>query len=212
MSCQCAIDEEKATSSLSLKIGSVNHVVQWLPMMRNIGQQDVAWLDVLLAPVTKLRLDRVREPANEHRQAETDGDRVAVGIEKADGKILGLIDDHVVGGPHEIGLHLIRDRHHRAADHFRREGVYPRCAQNLNWHISNLTLVTRHSPLHLITFSPRMRTSGGIVRPRALAVFKLIARSNFVGCSTGRSAGLTPFRILSTSRAASRPSAAKLGP
>lgn len=49
--------------------------------------------------------------------------------------------------------------------------------------------VSSPRPLHLITFSARIRTSGGIVRPRALAVFKLINSSNFVGCSTGRSAG-----------------------
>jgi len=32
----------------------------------------------------------------------------------------------------------------------------------------------------------------------ALAVLRLIANSNFVGCSTGRSAGFAPLRILST--------------
>ena len=101
-----------------------DHVIQvaahhlWI-----IGEQDVARLDIFFAPVAKLRLDRIREAADEHRQAKSDGNRVAVGVEKPDGKILGLIDDHVVGGAHEIGLHLIRDRHHRAADHLRRESV-----------------------------------------------------------------------------------------
>ena len=51
---------------------------------------------------------------------------------------------------------------------------------------------------HLITLSALTSTFGGIVRPICLAVFKLITSSNFVGCSTGRSAGLAPFRILST--------------
>jgi hypothetical protein len=51
---------------------------------------------------------------------------------------------------------------------------------------------------HLITLSARASTLGGIVRPICLAAFKLIANSNFVGCSTGKSAGLAPFRILST--------------
>src|SRR5215475_5866057 len=31
-----------------------------------------------------------------------------------------------------------------------------------------------------------------MVRPRALAVLRLMTRSNLVGCSTGESAGLTP--------------------
>jgi hypothetical protein len=59
---------------------------------------------------------------------------------------------------------------------------------------------------HSITRSARSSTDGGMVSPSVLAVFMLITSSNFVGCSTGRSAGLAPLRILSTSRAAWRPS------
>src|SRR5215470_942832 len=51
---------------------------------------------------------------------------------------------------------------------------------------------------HLITLSALASTFGGIVSPICFAVFKLITSSNFVGRSTGRSAGLAPFRILST--------------
>src|ERR1700730_6133771 len=49
-----------------------------------------------------------------------------------------------------------------------------------------------------ITSSARPSSDGGIVRPSALAVLRLITSSNFVGCSTGRSPGLAPLRILST--------------
>jgi hypothetical protein len=62
-------------------------------------------------------------------------------------------------------------------------------------------LVTRHStlvPSHLITLSARASTFGGIVNPICFAVFRLITSSNLIGCSMGRSAGLAPFRILST--------------
>ena len=52
--------------------------------------------------------------------------------------------------------------------------------------------------LHLITLSALASTFCGIVRPICFAVLRLITSSNFVGCSTGRSAGLAPFRILST--------------
>src|SRR4026207_1700051 len=51
---------------------------------------------------------------------------------------------------------------------------------------------------HLITRSALASTFGGIARPICLAVFKLITSSNLFGCSTGRSAGLAPFRVLST--------------
>ena len=49
-----------------------------------------------------------------------------------------------------------------------------------------------------IASSARARNEGGTVRPSAFAVLRLITSSNLVGCSTGRSAGLVPLRILST--------------
>ena len=49
-----------------------------------------------------------------------------------------------------------------------------------------------------ITSSAWIRSVGGNVIPRALAVLRLSTSSNLVDCSTGRSAGLAPFRILST--------------
>jgi hypothetical protein len=51
---------------------------------------------------------------------------------------------------------------------------------------------------HWISSSARISTDCGIVSPRAFAVFMLMTSSNLVGCSTGRSAGLAPLRILST--------------
>src|SRR5207253_343469 len=51
---------------------------------------------------------------------------------------------------------------------------------------------------HSITSSARAMNVGVSSRPSALAVFKFTARSNFVGSSTGRSAGLVPCRILCT--------------
>src|SRR5436309_836985 len=55
-----------------------------------------------------------------------------------------------------------------------------------------------------IISSARASAEGGMVRPRALAVLRLITSLNSVGCSMGRSAGLAPFRILSTYVAARR--------
>ena len=52
----------------------------------------------------------------------------------------------------------------------------------------------------------------GIVRLSALAVARLMARSNLVGCSNGISAGFAPRRILSTNSAARRKKSGRLGP
>src|SRR5262245_29649989 len=51
---------------------------------------------------------------------------------------------------------------------------------------------------HSSTSSARASRVSGTVRPSALAVLRFTTRSNLVGCSTGRSAGLAPRRILST--------------
>src|SRR4051794_30305307 len=49
-----------------------------------------------------------------------------------------------------------------------------------------------------ITSSARVSSVGGTMTPSAFAVFKLITSSYLVGCSTGRSAGFAPLKILST--------------
>src|SRR5262249_42822439 len=60
------------------------------------------------------------------------------------------------------------------------------------------------APLHSITSSARASNADGTVRPSALAVTRLMTRSNLVGCSTGMSAGFAPRRILSTNSAVRR--------
>src|SRR6266852_2768832 len=49
-----------------------------------------------------------------------------------------------------------------------------------------------------ITASARASSFGGISRPSAFAVWRLITSSNFVGCVTGRFAGFSPLRIRPT--------------
>ena len=51
-------------------------------------------------------------------------------------------------------------------------------------------------PFYSITSSAMDSTPAGMVRPSALAVVRLITNSNLVDCSTGRSAGFAPFRML----------------
>ena len=53
-------------------------------------------------------------------------------------------------------------------------------------------------PLHSITSSARERSVGAIVRLSTLAALRLMASSNLTGRSIGKSAGLAPFRTLST--------------
>jgi hypothetical protein len=55
------------------------------------------------------------------------------------------------------------------------------------------------APPHSITSSARASTlAGEIWAPRALAVFRFMTNSYFVGACTGRSAGFSPLRMRST--------------
>ena len=64
--------------------------------------------------------------------------------------------------------------------------------------IKNRTMHRSKQQLYSITSSARARSVGGTVRPSAFAVLRLMTSSNLVGCSTGRSAGLAPFKMRST--------------
>jgi len=55
-----------------------------------------------------------------------------------------------------------------------------------------------------MTSSARKRSDCGMVSPIAFAVLRLITSSNFVGCSTGKSSGFAPWKILCTSAALRR--------
>src|SRR5262249_40152451 len=55
---------------------------------------------------------------------------------------------------------------------------------------------------HSITSSARARNESGRVNPIPLAVLRLRTSSNFVACSTGKSAGFVPLKILSMKYAA----------
>jgi AcrR family transcriptional regulator len=63
-----------------------------------------------------------------------------------------------------------------------------------------------------ITSSAVASSDGGTVIPSALAVLRLMTRSNLVGCSTGMSAGVAPRNILSMYSADRRHSSGKFGP
>ena len=65
-------------------------------------------------------------------------------------------------------------------------------------HASQQNDVLEFLVLHSSNASAPRIIPRGISSPSALAVLRLTTISSLVGCSTGRSAGFTPFRILST--------------
>ena len=52
-----------------------------------------------------------------------------------------------------------------------------------------------HCSSYSITSSAAFSKPNGTARPSVLAVFKLMTKSNLVGCKSGRSAGFSPLRI-----------------
>jgi len=107
--------------------------------------------------------------------------------------------------------------------HFRKSAlvsarsVLPPQADSVRW-TSQVRKVPTSTPApqqlepYSSTSSAINRNSRFIVSPSSLAVFKLTSSSNLVGCSTGRSAGFAPFRILSTYVAARRFRSARFDP
>src|SRR6266404_5449277 len=70
-------------------------------------------------------------------------------------------------------------------------GPCPGCA--------NMRLMHRSKQhFYSITSSACASSVGGTVRPSVFAVLRFMTSSNLVACSTGRSLGLAPLRILST--------------
>src|SRR5215470_12307819 len=61
-----------------------------------------------------------------------------------------------------------------------------------------------------MTSSARASSGGGIVRPRALAVFRLITSSNFVGCSIGYISRFGPLQNLVDEDSAPSPAVQKI--
>src|SRR5215471_5696756 len=77
------------------------------------------------------------------------------------------------------------DHRHRRLLRARRERPRRRAAEQRD----------ERAALHSITSSARASNIGGTSRPSAFAAFRLMTRSNLVGCSTGRSRGFSPFTI-----------------
>src|SRR5688572_1529575 len=101
-----------------------NHVIQVAAHgVAVVGEKNIAGLDVFPAPKRDLRLDRVGEPADKHRQPQPDRNRVAVGVEESNSKVLRFVDDRVVCGAHQVGLHLAGDRHQGAANDLGGESI-----------------------------------------------------------------------------------------
>ena len=55
-----------------------------------------------------------------------------------------------------------------------------------------------YCPLHFLTSFARASNSYGTVKPICFAAGRLMMNSNLIACSIGKSAGLAPFKILST--------------
>src|SRR3954451_10406600 len=68
------------------------------------------------------------------------------------------------------------------------------------------------SRAHSITSSAVASRDGGTLRPSILAVSALMTSSNFEDCTTGRSAGLGPLRILPTYKPTCRHASALFAP
>src|SRR5215813_2710498 len=88
-----------------------------------VGDVDVARPDVASAEMLDLGLDRLRHAADEHRQPDADRDGLASRREQAGGEVERLVNDDVVSGAHEVGLHFLSHRDDAVAHDLRDHGI-----------------------------------------------------------------------------------------
>src|SRR6266536_2576978 len=96
--------------------------------------------------------------------------------------------------PHAIAVYASQPLSPVVTQHSLPSGRYPLLGPGL--HRQDRTSFAWRT--HSITSSARASRVGGISRPSALAVLRLITSSYLVGCSTGSSAGFAPLRIWPT--------------
>jgi hypothetical protein len=131
--------------------------------------------------------------------------RRSMGFPRAEGHV-GQVDnitflDRELTSP--VRLIMSALGHKRTSDHVQSMSAIPPIADinRVRWNagfVPKADKVRRSKNwFYSITSSATANSGAGIARTNAFAVFRLITKSNFVGSSTGISAGLAPFRILS---------------
>src|SRR6516164_6797800 len=92
------------------------------------------------------------------------------------------------------GFRIVRScaHEHRDATH----SLARLCARRHRPHRRAAEQRDERAALHSITSSARASSVGGTSTPSARAVGRLMTNSNLLDCTTGRSAGLAPLRIL----------------
>ena len=129
---------------------------------------------------------------------------------------ISYVDPRVaIGGPAQLLQSTLERRDAGLLDEWRAEenpeeagseghpgGEYPQLRTLIGAARSRIRAINWSSTNgYSITSSARCCRNKGTSTPIAFAVFRLITSSNFVGCSTGRSAGLVPCNILDTNTA-----------
>src|SRR5512140_2292756 len=100
--------------------------------------------------------------------------------------------------PHAIAVYASRPLSPGATQHSLPSGRYSLLGPDFH-RLDRASFAWR---THSITSSARASSVGGTSIQSALAVLMLTTRSKRVGCSTGKSDGFAPLRILSTNAAA----------
>src|SRR6516164_10244281 len=91
--------------------------------------------------------------------------------------------------PHAIAVYASQPLSPLATQHSLPSGRYSLLGPDLH-RLDRTSFAWR---THSMTSSARPINGNGIVKPSALAVFRLIINSTFVACWTGRSAGFSPL-------------------
>jgi hypothetical protein len=189
---------------------------EWFPLSqavvaydhaRHAPLGDVITLDFIntgLEPGARAGIELTLETAKELRAA-LDRAIAAAEFEETEVRGKGAAPRRVRAASHARGggrgrRQVVTNRYSLSGGYGLTSGCF--CAKSESQHnLAEVRFVpTRDSntTCYSITSSALASSDVGTVRPSALAVLRLIVNSNFVGCTTGSSAGFSPFRIRPT--------------
>ena len=152
-------------------------------------------LRVRPVPVDQNGIDLSLDVVLRNFSKSLDGQSVTVPINS---KILAIYESELLKFGNECQmLWCIGRRLMQAADPIHTAG-FLRVAGQRPCHCRTTKKTDERPPLHSISSSARASSVGGMVRPSALAVVRLIAVTYLVGACTGRSAAFSPLRMRST--------------
>ena len=189
-------------------MGSDVRVEEMLRQIRHVLGSEKTAFTVTADALIRLKADGIAEPVIATMLNPEAPFAIASTIDSATTTKASSIDPGDPLAPRDAGIYINVKTEGRTQFVALEQTVFSQ-GRSGGWLGSALTYGIKKTNRKAVVRSARASNDCGIVRPSAVAVLRFTTNSNLVGCSIGSSAGLAPFRILSTKVAARRYRSAK---